>query len=86
MNRYNRKHPGDNLSRGIWWLVFAAGIGLLVYKITQFKKDVDTIQQVEKLPLPEELAPDPIMIPPDSSGEKITDSNREINNFPKSKK
>lgn len=76
MNRYNRKHPGENLSKGIWWIIFAAGLSLLVYKIVRFKKDVDTLQQIEKLPPPEELTPDPIMIPPDSTTKDSPDSTR----------
>jgi hypothetical protein len=48
MNKYNRRHGQSNTSKGIYWILFAGIIAVLVYKIVEFKRKIKEVQDSEK--------------------------------------
>lgn len=61
MNKYKRRHKGDNLSRGMYWILFAVVVAYIIYKIVVFKRNVSEVQQMEKIynvPAPDVLTGD----------------------------
>ena len=48
MNRYNRRHGQSNTSKGIYWILFAGMIALMVYKVIQYNRRFKEVQDIEK--------------------------------------
>lgn len=48
MNKYNRRHGQSNTSKGIYWILFAGMIALMVYKVIQYNRRFKEVQDMEK--------------------------------------
>lgn len=45
MSRYRRQHEGANLSKGVYWLLFAAVLAYMVYKVVSCKRAADQLHK-----------------------------------------
>jgi hypothetical protein len=48
MNKYNRRHGQSNTSKGIYWILFAGIIAVIVYKVVEFRRKIKEVQNSEK--------------------------------------
>ena len=47
MSKYGRQHSSGNMSKGIYWILFAGVAALGIYKIVQLVRTVNTVHEIE---------------------------------------
>ena len=50
MNKYKRQHGGSNTSPGIYWILFAGIVAVIVYKIVEFRRKIKEVETMQKQP------------------------------------
>ncbi|HUR65621.1 MAG TPA: hypothetical protein VMZ03_04660 [Chitinophagaceae bacterium] len=49
MSKYKRRHGVSNTSKGIYWILLAGIIAVLVYKVIEFRRKIKEVEQdIEK--------------------------------------
>jgi hypothetical protein len=71
MNKYGRSHGSGNFSKGIYWILFVAALAIGVYKVIQFKRNINKVQDLEMRENKYNTT-DTYIILTDSSGKKDT--------------
>ena len=47
MRRYNRRYTSPNTSKSVYWITVAAVVAYIVYRVIEFKRNVDRVHKME---------------------------------------
>ena len=47
MSKYGRQHTSDNLSKGVYWILFAGALAYGIFKVVLYVRKVNEVHKIE---------------------------------------